>query len=106
MKNMQRYNEDGQPINLLRYTKEKIQQDVIVVDIWESIEYYFADTLNPLINRIRIILILASITGLAFSINYGVVSLESQNHKSMSILSDTHKAELPFTIQKNNFNQT
>lgn len=55
-------------MSLLRYTKEKINQDIIEVDVWERTEYFFQDDFNKLIGEAKCAIILFSVGIIAFLI--------------------------------------
>ena len=64
--------EDGRPQTLLRYTKEKIDADVINVSIWEHIEIFIGGHFNFFISKTKLLIVAGSCFGYVMAFMYAM----------------------------------
>ena len=89
-------------MSLLRYTKEKIDQDIIEVDIWERIEFFFQDNFNKLINRVKVFLIVGTILVILYFLKQGT-SVRSLDRPELLYAKYESTTAEPFSIQDDYF---
>ena len=64
---------DGKPISLLRYTKDKIDPNIVTMSIWEKIEIFLGGKYNVFLSHVKLLFVAGSIVGF-------IVSLEHTNN--------------------------